>query len=71
MEHVIVVYPHDRPVYVDGHERGRTNKTIMLGTPGRYTFHLGDPRDYKPKWRRPLVKDTSPICPQEVIFEEL
>ena len=70
MEYVSVTYPHERIVNIDGREAGLTNRTLRVNR-GTYTFNLGDPRDYRPKWRRVKVTDTTPVSPMEVTFEEL
>lgn len=68
-ELIIVVFPEDRDVFIDGEKNGRTNQTLRVEE-GRHTINLGDPRDYDPKWRRPLVTGTTVIRPLEVIFEK-
>ena len=70
MEYVSVTYPHQRIVNIDGHDAGLTNRTLRVNR-GTHTFNLGDPRDYRPKWRRVMVTDTTAESPMEVTFEEL
>jgi hypothetical protein len=70
MEYVSVTYPHQRIVNIDGQEAGLTNRTLRVNR-GTHTFNLGDPRDYRPKWRRAKVTETTPERPMEVTFEEL
>lgn len=70
MEYVTIKYPRHRVVNIDGQEAGLTNRTLRVNR-GTHTFNLGIPRDYKPKWRRVLVTDTTSIRPMEVIFERL
>lgn len=69
-EFIQVLYPASRDVFVDGELEGKTNETLRVER-GTHTVNLGDPRDYAPKWRRPQVKNTSPIKPMEVRFEKL
>ena len=70
MEHVIVRYPGGaRSVHVDGVQDGMTNKRLRVSR-GTHRFDLGEPRDYTPTFRRPMVKDTSPVKPMEVTFEK-
>ena len=69
MEHVIVIYPSDRAVYVDGEENGRTNEILRLGT-GIHVFDLGEAKDYTPEEIEIAVVDTSPINPLEIEFKE-
>jgi hypothetical protein len=70
MEHVIVRFPEDRIVIVDGSEGGITNTKFEVNE-GTHTFKLADPEDYHPKWRRPTVTGTTPINPMEVTFEKI
>ncbi len=70
MEHVIVRYPKRRVVNLRGEETGYTNRVFRVRS-GTHTFNLGEPRDYRPKWRRVNVTGTTPVSPMEVTFEEL
>lgn len=69
MEFIKVRFQDKRQVFIDGDESGSTNRTLRVSR-GRHTIHLGDPRNYEPAWRRPLVTDTNPIKPMEVTFEK-
>jgi hypothetical protein len=42
---------------------------VLLVEKGTHRFALSDPQNYTPKWRQPVVKDTTPANPMEVIFE--
>lgn len=68
MEYVIVRYPWKRTVYIDGEDNGKTGERLRVEE-GTHTIHLGDPRNYRPKWRRPTVTGTTPTRPMEVEFE--
>jgi hypothetical protein len=68
-EHVIVRYPTERKVFVDGKELGLTGKVLTVER-GTHRFDLGQPLDYVPKFRRPKVTGTSLGEPMEVVFEE-
>jgi hypothetical protein len=68
MEFVIVTYPQDRALFIDGAEAGMTN-TLLRIEAGTHTFNLGEPRDYVPKWRRKVVRDTTSIAPMEIGFD--
>lgn len=68
MEYIVVTYPESRTVYVDGEENGSTGDTLRVEE-GTHTINLGDPRDYAPKWRRPVVTDTTPRQPMVIEFE--
>ncbi len=70
MEYIKVTYPESRTVYIDGEENGDTG-AILRVEEGTHTINLGDPRDYKPKWRRPVVTDTTSRDPMIVEFEPI
>ncbi len=67
-EFVKVVYQEDRAVNIDGDPSGRVGDVLRVQK-GRHTFNMGAPRDYKPKWRRPMVEGTNPLRPMKVTFE--
>ena len=69
MEYIIVRYPNQRTVYIDGEENGNTGDRLRAEE-GTHTISLGDPRDYSPKWRRPEVTGTTAIKPMEIVFEK-
>lgn len=69
MEYIVVRYPQKRNVFIDGEETGETDERLRVEE-GTHTINLGDPRDYKPKWRRPTVTGTTSIRPMEIEFEE-
>ena len=69
MEYITVRYPERRTVNIDGQPAGFTDRTLRVNR-GTHTINMGDPRDYKPKWRRVKVEDTTSISPMEVTFEE-
>jgi PEGA domain len=69
MEYVIVRYVRKRTVYIDGEDSGETGERLRVEE-GTHTIHLGDPRDYTPKWRRPTVTGTTTSKPMEIEFEE-
>ncbi len=70
MEHVIVTYPERREIVIDGETSGYTGNVLMVEK-GTHRFQLSGPQNYKPKWRQPVVKDTTPASPMEVIFEKV
>ena len=70
MEYIVVRYPDSRTVYIDGEDNGFTGDTLRVEE-GTHTINLGDPRDYAPKWRRPVVTDTSARQPMIIEFEPL
>lgn len=70
MEYVIVIYPEERDVFVDGQQVGKTNQTLQIET-GHHTFSLGEPPDYTPPSQTVAVTDTNPIIPMEIVFTPL
>lgn len=70
MEYILVEYPDVRTVYIDGEDNGSTGDILRVEE-GTHTINLGDPRDYAPKWRRPVVTDTSARHPMIIEFEPL
>lgn len=67
MEYVIVTYPADREVLLDGQPAGRTNRTLLCGA-GHHRFTLGDPQDFTPAERECDIQGTTPLSPQPVAF---
>jgi hypothetical protein len=65
MEYVVVSYPTDRDVRIDGQLAGKTNKTLRVER-GHHTFDLGDPQDYKPISVEKSVRDTTSIKPMRI-----
>jgi len=70
MEFVLVRYPEDRMVLVDGEERGITS-VILRTNRGTHRFDLGEPVEYQPESVEIYVGGTSSIKPREVIFEKV
>jgi len=67
MEHVIVTFPTDRLVYVDGEENGSTNEVLRVEA-GTHVFELGTVANYRPGSRTVTVKDTTVLEPMEIAF---
>ena len=67
-QYVVVRFPEQRVVYVDGRPGGVTNQVIRLG-PGTHTFALEVPADYEPESQRIIVEQGTATQPMEVIFE--
>ena len=67
MEHVIVTFPTDRLVYIDGEESGNTNEPLRVDA-GTHVFELGTLKNYRPASRKAMVKDTTALEPLEVAF---
>lgn len=70
MEYVIVTFPEERKVIIDGDPGGITGE-VLLVEKGTHRFQLDDPQNYKPKWRQPVVKNTTFASPMEVSFEKV
>ncbi|HEY7214755.1 MAG TPA: hypothetical protein VIC28_09005 [Thermoanaerobaculia bacterium] len=68
MEYIVVRFRDSRDVFVDGQQMGKTDETLRVEA-GRHTVDLGEPENYTPKWRRPVIQDTTSLCPLEVTFE--
>ena len=70
MEYVEVRFVQTRTVYIDGVDGGTTNKILRVGA-GTHSFDLGEPKDYQPAEVTKEVKDTNPLDPMIVEFEEV
>lgn len=70
MEYIIVTFSEVRDVVIDGDVGGITGDVLMVEK-GTHRIQLDGPQNYKPKWRQPVVKDTTPVQPMEVSFEEI
>lgn len=62
MEYVVVSYPTDRDVRIDGRLAGRVNNTLMVER-GHHIFDLGNPQDYQPPSVEKNVQDTTTVTP--------
>jgi hypothetical protein len=69
MEFVIITFSEKREVFIDGDSGGFTGEVLMVEA-GTHRFKLADPQDYTPKWRQPVVQDTTFAEPMEVTFEK-
>ena len=67
MEHVIVTFPTDRLVYIDGEENGYTNEVLRVDA-GTHVFELGNLANFRPASRKVVVKDTTALEPLEIEF---
>jgi hypothetical protein len=67
MEYVVVTYPGDRKVLVDGKVAGRTNVTLMVET-GHHIFALEGPQDYQPPTVEKVVENTTSDGPLPIGF---
>jgi hypothetical protein len=69
MEYVLVVYPTDRIVYIDGENSGQTN-TVLRVDAGTHIFELGNPKNFTPVSCKILVQDTTELNPLKVVFRK-
>lgn len=66
MEYVVVTYPTERDVRVDGQVAGKTNDTLMVDR-GHHIFDLGEPQDYEPPSVERNVQDTTSVGPLLIV----
>lgn len=66
-EFVIVIYPEDRDVMVDGEHTAQTNQKFILET-GNHMFSLGGADDHEPDSQTLLVEGTTARKPLKVEF---
>jgi len=64
MEYVIVSYPHNRNVLIEGEVNGVTNDTLMVDT-GTHTFALEE-EGYRPRTVTKVVEDTTSLSPLRI-----
>lgn len=67
IEHVIVVFPTDRLVYIDSEKNGSTNEKLRVDT-GTHTFDLGNYANYDPPSQTVEVKGTNVLEPMKIVF---
>jgi len=69
MEFLLVTYPGERDVFVDGEMTGKTNRILpwMLAE-GMHVVDLGSPRNYEPAAVHVALRDTAPATPCVVDF---
>jgi len=67
MEYVIVKFPTDRYVYIDGAQNGYTNEVLRIDA-GTHVFELGTLANYRPASRTVTVQDTTVLEPLEIRF---
>ena len=67
MEYVIVTYPTDRFVYIDGEKGGITNDVLRVSE-GTHEFDLGNLKNYEPESREVEVEGTTVLKPLKIGF---
>lgn len=67
MEYVIVSFPTDRLVYIDGEKNGTTN-TMLKVDAGTHGFDLGPVENYRPGSREVTLSGTTSLSPRVIAF---
>ncbi|NJD54861.1 MAG: hypothetical protein FIA94_00455 [Nitrospirae bacterium] len=70
MQYLLVIFPEQRAVIIDGTEQGMTNELIELEE-GTHTATLKGPSDFAPEMREFILRRTSELNPKEIQFEKL
>lgn len=65
MEYVLVSYPTERDVHIDGQAAGKTNANLMVEK-GHHDFDLGAPDNYTPASVRKAVENTTALTPLRI-----
>ncbi|HOW57844.1 MAG TPA: hypothetical protein PKZ12_07560 [Smithellaceae bacterium] len=71
MEYLLVDYPAHREVLVDKEAQGNTNEIIELEKGTHIISLKAPPYDFRPRRRKIVLQETSPLTPREVTFVEL
>ena len=67
MEFVVISFPTDRFVYIDGKQNGRTNNSMRVDA-GSHLFDLGSLNNYEPESQIVVVSGSTILDPQEIVF---
>jgi hypothetical protein len=67
MEYIIVRFPTDRFVYIDGEKGGKTNEKLRVEA-GTHEFDLGSQKNYEPELQEVVVEGTTVLQPMEIVF---
>lgn len=67
MEYVIVSYPTNRSVYIDGEKGGITNDVLRVEA-GTHDFDLGNLKNYTPATLEVAVTGTTVLKPMSIAF---
>jgi hypothetical protein len=70
MEYLVVLFPRQRRVIIQGQFMGNTNKRLALEG-GTYTVSLGPPKNFKPEQQEIDLRNTSALTPLMIEFEEV
>lgn len=66
---LVVLFPHPRPVLINGESMGETNRLLELEG-GRYRVTLGPPPDFTPAEHQIDLAHTAPLDPMQIEFKE-
>ena len=67
MEYVIVSFPTNRFVYIDGEKGGITNDVLRIEA-GTHEFNLGNLKNYEPNSQEVEVEGTTVLHPLMIVF---
>ena len=70
MQYLLVTFPEQRVVIIDGIEQGMTNEVIELEE-GTHTAILKGPSDFDPEIREFILRRTSELNPKVIRFEKI
>ena len=68
IEWIVVDHARVRDVFVDGIRSGQTNQLIAVSQ-GTHRFDLGEPVNYKPRFRNIAVTGTTRLVPCVIPFQ--
>lgn len=71
MEYVIVKFPDDRDVFVDGDDSVAATNEIFQLEEGTHYFNLGQPLNYRPATNMCRVTGTIPADPMKIVFTKV
>jgi hypothetical protein len=67
LEYVIVTFPTQRLVYIDGERSGLTAEVLRVNT-GTHVFDLGRYANYEPASHEVLIAGTTIFSPIQIVF---
>jgi len=68
MDHVRVLYPTSRRVLIDDADSGVDTNQVLRVQTGTHLFALDGATDCRPREIIVVVRGTTPLSPQEIIF---
>jgi hypothetical protein len=71
LEYVIVKFPDDRDVFVDGDDSVAATNEIFQLEEGTHYFNLGQPLNYRPATNMCRVTGTIPADPMKIVFTKV